>query len=121
MTSPLDCIVDTLKQLLPEHKIVIGYPNTDLKPPYAVVRPLLIRPDHVSIDGSALAWEDQYTIYCVGTSVKTSNQLSRDVVSLFQGNQEDLFLFQAESTLGTNLVESLYETPVLIQLNISSL
>jgi len=94
-----------------------GYAPTGAKVPYAVTRPLLVDDVSVAVAGNAIAWDDQYSVYCCGASVAACNNLARMVMNDLQGKRV------GGTTLTTSMgysgapVEGHYETQVTVQLN----
>lgn len=94
-----------------------GYAPTGARVPYVVSRPLLVEDESVALAGNALAWDDQFSLYCAGGSVEASYNLALLVMDELQGARV------AGTTLTTSMgyigaqVEGHYESQVTVQLN----
>jgi hypothetical protein len=94
-----------------------GYAPAKAQLPYCVTRPLYIDPDSVALNGEALAWGNQYSVYCCGASVEASYNLAISVMKELQGAPV------GGTTLSTSMgysgaqVEGHYESQVTVQLN----
>ncbi|WIC89570.1 tail terminator [Microbacterium phage GardenB] len=111
--------MDDIKVLLdaagiPNYK---GYAPTNAKVPYVVDRPLVIDHEDVALNGAALAWDNQFSLYCAAGSVEASLNLAKEVIIALQGK------YVGGSTLDTSMgysgaqVEGHYETQVTAQIN----
>lgn len=95
----------------------IGYAPTGAQPPYVVSRPLLLDDINLAIAGNDIAWDAQFSIYCVGASVEASYNLAVQTMQDLQGKRV------GGTTLTTSMgytgaqVEGLYESQVTVQLN----
>ncbi len=98
-------------------QVVHGYARTEQKPPYVVARPLLVDVIEEAINGDALSWDAQFSLYCVAGSVEASFNLAVLVMSLLQGT------YVGGTTLSVSMgytgaqVEGRYESQVTVQLN----
>lgn len=106
--------ITELITVAPSH---VGYAPTKAQLPYCVTRPLYIDPDSVAINGDALAWGSQFSVYCCGAGVEASYNLAVDVMQELQGASV------GGTTLSTSMgysgaqVEGHYESQVTVQLN----
>ena len=95
----------------------IGYPATGQTLPYVVTRGLFIGDEGVALDGSAVAWDNQFSVYCAAASAEASYNLGLMVMQQLQGKRV------GGSTLSTSMgyigaqVEGHYESQVTVQLN----
>lgn len=92
-----------------------GNAPTGAKAPYTVTRPLTTDPGDVAVCGSAVDWDQRFSIYCVGASVEASYNLATLVLSVFNGSR--LGGTTASAALGYSgaPVEGNYETQVTVQ------
>jgi hypothetical protein len=94
-----------------------GYAPTDAVLPYVAHRPLLVDSLETAINGDALDWDYQTTLYCCGGSVEASFNLALSVAGTLQGARI------GNTTLSTSIgyvgapVEGHYESQVTVQLN----
>ena len=95
----------------------IGYPTTGATVPYSCVRPLYVSLDSVALDGSALSWDDQFTIYCAGGSVEASFNLAVAVIKATHGKRVGNTTLSASMGYTGAQVEGHYESQVTVQLN----
>lgn len=92
-----------------------GYPGTQARAPYVVVRPMIFEHENISIGGEAVDWDHQFGLYCVGGSVDASFNLARMVVSALDGSR------MGDSTMSLSVgyvgaqVEGNYETQITTQ------
>lgn len=106
--------INDLIQASPSHT---GYAPTGAVLPYCVTRPLYINPDVTAINGDALAWGNQYSVYCCGESVEACYNLAVLVMAELQGARV------GGTTLSTSMgyagapVEGHFESQVTVQLN----
>lgn len=106
--------IDALITAAPSH---IGYAPTGAAVPYVVTRPLVIDTLATALDGSAIDWDTQFTIYCAAGSVEASYNLAVEVMRDLQGARV------GGTTLSTSMgyngapVEGHYESQVTAQLN----
>ncbi|QKY80249.1 tail terminator [Microbacterium phage Leafus] len=98
-----------------------GYAPSNAKVPYVVNRPLIIDHEDVALNGDALAWDNQFALYCAAGSVAASLNLAKEVILALQGK------YVGGSTLDTSMgysgaqVEGHYETQVTAQINTGGL
>ncbi len=106
--------ITALVQSAPAHE---GYAPTGTRTPYVVSRPLLVDDVSVAVAGNAIAWDDQFSLYCCGASVEACYNLALMVMADLQGKRV------AGTTLTTSMgyigvqVEGHYESQVTVQLN----
>lgn len=106
--------INALVQAAPAH---LGYAPTGAKLPYVVSRPLLIDDLELAINGEAIDWDLQYSLYCCGASVEASHNLALMVMRELHGKRV------GNTTLSTSMgydgaqVEGHYESQVTVQLN----
>lgn len=92
-----------------------GYPASGARPPYVVVRPMIVDHENVAVNGQAIDWDHQYGLYCVGGSVEASFNLAKSVVAGLDGGRF------GDSTASLSIgyvgaqVEGNYETQVTAQ------
>lgn len=95
----------------------IGYAPSGAELPYTVTRPLYIDDEAVAVDGSAINWDYQITLYACGASVEASFNLAVLLMNTLQG------AYIGGTTLSTSMgyigamVEGHYESQVTVQLN----
>jgi hypothetical protein len=101
-----------------EVPVYTGYAPTGATLPYVVTRPLFIDTEtEVSLDGKAVDWNHQYSLYCCAASVEASFNLALAVMRTLQGARV------GGTTLDTSMgyngaeVEGHYESQVTVQLN----
>ena len=110
-------IFDDINALVLTAPAHTGYAPSQAQAPYVVSRPLLIDDLTVALDGSAIDWDFQFSLYCVGASVEVSYNLALGVMGDLQGKRV------GDTTLSTSMgyigaqVEGLYESQVTVQLN----
>lgn len=64
----------------------VGYAPTGAALPYICVRPLFTDNEGlVTLDGDAISWGVQYSVYCAGESVDASYNLATAAMNLLQG------------------------------------
>lgn len=96
---------------------VSGQAATKASLPYVVGRPLILDFDELALNGDAISWDNQYSLYCAGASVDASFNLAKAVMQALHGQ------YVLGSTLATSLgyigaqVEGHYETQVTVQIN----
>lgn len=118
LSPSLAALSELLEPTAPTHP---GYAPTGAHVPYNVVRPLVINPESLALDGSAIDWDFQYSVYCCGASVEASFNLARLVIMATHGKP------LAGTTLSASMgyvgaqVEGHYESQVTIQLNQGSI
>ncbi|QBZ73205.1 tail terminator [Microbacterium phage Theresita] len=92
-----------------------GYPSSNSRAPYVVVRPMIVDTENIAINGATIDWDHQYGLYCVGGSVEASFNLAKAVVQGLDGER------MGDSTLSPSIgyvgaqVEGNYETQVTVQ------
>ena len=97
--------------------VYTGYPPTGARLPYTVHRPLSVTDDMLAVNGDALEWDYQTTLYCAGASVEASYNLALAVMRVLQGTRV------AGTTLSVSMgytgapVEGHYESQVTVQLH----
>lgn len=110
-------ILNDITALVTAAPCVEGYPGTGLQLPYVVNRPLYIDDSTVSVNGKAIDWDFQFSLYCAGASVEASFNLAVTVMAELQGQRV------GGTTLSTSMgysgaqVEGHYESQVTVQLN----
>lgn len=110
-------IYEDINALITVARAHLGYAPTGAKLPYVVSRPLLIDDLTLALDGSAIDWDLQYSLYCCGASVAASHNLALMVIQELHGQRV------GGTTLSTSMgydgaqVEGHYESQVTVQLN----
>lgn len=110
--------IDALVVSAPSH---VGYAPTGTQLPYVVSRPLLVDDLAVAVNGDAIDWDFQFSLYCCATSVEASFNLALMVMNDLQGQRV------GGTTLSTSMgytgaqVEGHYESQVTVQLNQGSI
>ncbi|WNM75058.1 tail terminator [Microbacterium phage Morrigan] len=95
----------------------IGEAPTGATMPYVVSRPLLVDDLNVAVNGKAIDWDFQFSLYCCAASVEASYNLAVMVMKDLQGQRV------GGTTLTTSMgytgaqVEGHYESQVTVQLN----
>lgn len=103
-----------VQPVIPVHT---GYAPTGAKLPYVVHRPLVLDSGDIALDGSALGWSHQTSMYVCADSVEASYNVAVAVMKALQGARV------AGTTLTTSMgytgamVEGHYESQVTVQLN----
>lgn len=106
--------ITALVTAAPAHE---GYAPTGAKTPYVVSRPLLADDLEIALNGDALGWDFQFSLYCAAASVEASFNLAIAVMQDLQGKRV------GGTTLTTSMgyigaqVEGHYESQVTVQLN----
>lgn len=95
----------------------IGYPPTGSVLPYSCVRPLYSDTISLALDGTAIGWDDQFTIYCAGGSVEASFNLAVAVIKATHGQRVGGTTLAASMGYSGAQVEGHYESQVTVQLN----
>lgn len=110
-------ILNDITALVTVAPCIEGFPGTGQKGPYVANRPLLVDYPELAINGDALDWDFQFTLYCAAGSVEASYNLAVAVMAELQGQRV------GGTTLTTSMgysgapVEGHYETQVTVQLN----
>ena len=94
-----------------------GYPPTGATAPYVTLRPLLVDVLAPAVDGSAIAWDEQWTAYCSAGSVEASYNLALAVMGSLHGAVAGGEVLATSIGYAGVLVEGLYDTQVTIQSN----
>lgn len=95
----------------------VGYPATGARLPYVVVRPLIISDMNVSVNGSAIDWDHQFTLYCAAGSVEASYNLALLTIKDLYGKYVSGCTITASTGYIGAAVEGHYESQVTVQLN----
>lgn len=99
----------------------LGYAPTGAELPYVVSRPLLTDDLELALNGDALGWDFQFSLYCCAAGVEASFNLAVMVMRDLQGKRV------GGTTLTTSMgyvgaqVEGHYESQVTVQLNQGSI
>lgn len=110
--------INDLVASAPSH---IGYAPTGAVVPYVVSRPLLTDDVELALNGDALGWDFQFSLYCCAAGVEASYNLALMVMNDLQGK------WVGGTTLTTSMgyvgaqVEGHYESQVTVQLNQGSI
>ena len=91
-----------------------GYPQTKMRPPYIVVRPLSSTAEAQSLE-STMVWSGEYAVYCVADTVWGSANLAMDVKKLLDGVYIDGTTLTTSMSYTGSPVQGLYESLVTIQ------
>ena len=94
-----------------------GYPATGAQLPYVVSRPLLADTLEQAINGTAMDWDVQFSLYCCGASVAASYNLAVSVMMTLQGARVGGTTLSVSMGYSGAQVEGHYETQVTVQLN----
>lgn len=92
-----------------------GYAGTGARPPYVVVRPMLVDWGSLAVSGDAIGWDTQFGIYCVGGSVEASFNLAQAVIRETHAKRVGGSTLAATMSYSGALVEGAYESQVTIQ------
>lgn len=111
--SILNDITD-LVTVAPSHT---GYAPTGAALPYVVSRPLIIDDAELAINGDALDWDFQFSLYCCGASVEACFNLAVMVMGELQGKRVGGTTLSTSMGYVGALVEGHYESQVTVQLN----
>ena len=106
--------ITDLVTMVPSHE---GYPPTGAKLPYVVSRPLLVDDVELALNGDALGWDFQFSLYCCGASVEASFNLALAVIGTLQGARVGGTTLAASMGYNGAEVEGHYESQVTVQLN----
>lgn len=96
---------------------VVGYPATGQTLPYVVSRPLLADSLEGAINGKAIDWDFQFSLYCCGASVEASFNLAVLVMAEVHGARVGGTTLKTSMGYSGAQVEGHYETQVTVQLN----
>lgn len=94
-----------------------GYAKTGSKPPYVVIRPMVIDPDVLALCGQSIDWDFNFGIYCVGASVDASYNLGAMVMQALQSQRVGGSVLSCSMGYVGAQVEGRYETQVTVQIN----
>lgn len=94
-----------------------GYPPTGTKLPYVVNRPLIVDSLELALNGDAIDWDYQFTLYCCAGSVEASFNLARLVMGELQGARVGGTTISTSMGYSGARVEGHYESQVTVQLN----
>lgn len=109
--------LDELLALLTEVSTFSGYAVTGARLPYVTGRALYLDPGEPALDGSAVAWDDQYSLYCSGASVEAADNLARYVMRTLQGARVGGTTVSTSMGYSGAVVEGHYESQVTAQLH----
>ena len=109
--------LDDIKSLLTQTPSYVGEASTGAQSPYTVIRPLFIDNDTLAINGDALGWNTQYSVYCRAASVSASYNLALSVIGTLQGKRVGGSTLSASLGYNGAPVEGQYESQVTVQLN----
>lgn len=110
-------ILEDINSLVTMAPVSSGYPVSGQKLPYVISRPLIVDDLELALNGEAIDWDFQYTLYCAAGSVEASFNLALAVAGALQGARV------SGTTLTTSIgyvgaqVEGHYESQVTVQLN----
>lgn len=110
-------ILADINVLVTQAAVYTGYPPTNAPLPHVVHRPLVVNPDAPALDGSAMDYDFQTTLYCAAGSVEASFNLALAVAGTLQGARV------GGTTLSTSigytgvLLEGVYESQITVQLH----
>lgn len=96
--------------------VYVGYPPTDAKLPYVVHRPLIVSDEDLAVDGSAIDWDYQTSLYCCANGVEASFNLALAVMSATQGQRVGGTTVSTSMGYAGSPVEGHYESQVTIQI-----
>lgn len=94
-----------------------GYAGTGSKPPYVVVRPMVVQTEDLALCGQALDWDFNFGLYCVGASVEASYNLAVMAMQALQGKRVGGSTLSCTMGYTGAQVESRYESQVTVQIN----
>ena len=107
--------IDTLTEGITSSHV--GYSPTGAALPYVVIRPLDMGLDiELNLDGSAVAWNTQASVYCCAASVEASFNLALAVIGTLQGARVQGTTLAASMGYNGAEVEGHYESQVTVQL-----
>ena len=98
---------------LPVHT---GYAPTGAALPYAVHRPLFVDVEP-ALNGKAVVWDYQTTIYACAASVEASFNLAVQLMIILQGARVGSTTLSTSMGYSGAVVEGHYESQVTVQLN----
>lgn len=93
----------------------VGYAPSNAKLPYVVLRPLIIDPTDLAINGDAIDWDSQTAAYACGSSVEASFNLAKAVMRACQGGRVSGYVLTTSMGYSGAPVEGHYEAQVTIQ------
>lgn len=108
--------IDTVAELAGV-TIYTGYAPTGAELPYAVHRPLILDALEEALNGEALVWDYQTTMYACGESVEASFNLAVLLMSTLQGARVGNTTLSTSMGYSGAVVEGHYESQVTVQLN----
>jgi hypothetical protein len=95
-----------------------GYAPSGVALPYVVSRPLLVDTvTELAINGDAVDWDFNFSVYCCGASVEASFNLALAVIGTLQGARVRGTTLAASMGYNGAEVEGHYESQVTVQLN----
>lgn len=97
--------------------VFTGYPPTGAKLPYTVHRPLILDTVTEAINGDALDWDYQTTLYACASSVEASFNLAVLLMRALQGARVGNTTLSTSMGYSGAVVEGHYESQVTVQLN----
>lgn len=106
--------IAALVQAAPSH---IGYAPSGARLPYVVSRPLLIDDVATALNGDAIDWDFQFSLYCCAASVEACFNLAVEVIAELQGQRVGGTTLSASMGYSGAQVEGHYESQVTVQLN----
>lgn len=114
MTLTVDVL--TLVDIL-EVPTYSGYAPTGAQLPYVVARPLTVDFTEVAVNGAALGWDNQATLYCCGGSVDAAHNLAVAVLNTLHGAYVGGTTLACSIGYNGAVVEGHYESQVTVQRN----
>ncbi|QWS69678.1 tail terminator [Microbacterium phage WilliamStrong] len=106
--------IDALIVSVPSHT---GNAPTGAALPYVVSRPLIIDDAVLAINGAAIDWDFQFSLYCAAASVEASFNAAVMVMGDLQGKRVGGTTLSTSMGYVGALVEGHYESQVTVQLN----
>lgn len=97
--------------------VLNGYAGTKAQLPYIVNRPLLTDYQDVAINGAALDWNQEFSLYACAGSVEASFNLAVALINHLQGQRVGGTTLAASMGYSGAQVEGHYESEVTVQLN----
>lgn len=110
-------IYNDITALVTAAPAIEGYPGTGQKVPYVVSRPLLVDDLELALNGEAIDWDLQFTLYCCGASVEASFNLALAVMAELNGARVGGTILSTSMGYSGAQVEGHYESQVTVQLN----